>query len=177
MPYDSGTLKNETTLPTEFKISFLKKTAKNRNFIPSDISLDEISEIVDLEKLCYSNKERYDFHTVHFFLSQPGMVSIRIWDTTTKILAGFHLFNSTTAELITLDIHPQYRRRKLGRHLVEMSSNYLKKTGHKNVRCEIAVDNAPSLNLHYALGFKPIKTLHNYYGKRRDAFLLIASLT
>lgn len=91
-------------------------------------------------------------------------------------LVAFHLFDCFAAELITLDVHPDCRRRGIGAALVTESLRKLREFGHRQASCQIATSNEGSLELHYRLGFKPIRTLRNYYGAGRDAHLLVAPL-
>lgn len=163
-------------LEKNLKVSFLINNSKSQSFIPQQITFEEINEIAKLEAFCYSKNERYDFETLWDFLSERGMASIRITNEETNQLIAFHLFQTKTSELITLDVHPNFRRLGYGTGLVNKSLEYLKKINHNKVTCEIATTNEESLRVHYKLGFQPIKTLNNYYGKNKDAYLLSASL-
>ncbi|PKO19846.1 hypothetical protein CVU37_02320 [candidate division BRC1 bacterium HGW-BRC1-1] len=139
----------------------------------------ELEELAHLETICFPPEELYDLDTLAHFASRNGAGLLR-WieprDNALPHLAAFHLFNCFTAELITLDVHPDHRRRGIGTALVTESLRKLRELGHRQATCQIATSNENSLQLHYRLGFKPVRTLRNYYGARRDAHLLVATL-
>ncbi|AXA35838.1 MAG: hypothetical protein KatS3mg130_0605 [Candidatus Sumerlaea sp.] len=149
-----------------------------RRFLRPCISEGEIRELAELERLCFSPAERYDIRTLRLFVSMNGAGLLRYYDEATAppSLAAFHLFDCLSAELITLDVHPQYRRRGIGTQLLTMSLQKLAQLGHRHATCEIAVENEPSLSLHRRLGFQPVRLLKHYYGPGRHALLLRARL-
>ncbi|MGI8905850.1 MAG: GNAT family N-acetyltransferase [Candidatus Sumerlaeaceae bacterium] len=147
-----------------------------RRFLKPMVTDAELREMAELEKLCFPPPENYDLRTLRMFVSLNGAGLIRrreLVDGVPRLIA-FHLFDCLAGELITLDVHPQFRRMGIGKILVTESLKKLKELGHQQVTCQISVTNKPSLELHYAFGFKPVRTIRNYYGPSRDAFLLAA---
>ena len=139
----------------------------------------ELEELAHLETICFPPEELYDLDTLERFTSRNGAGLLRWIDTRDDgqpHLAAFHLFNCFGAELITLDVHPDHRRRGIGTALVTESLGKLRELGHRHATCQIATSNEASLQLHYRLGFKAFRTLRNYYGAGRHAHLLVATL-
>lgn len=133
--------------------------------------------MVELEVLCFPPPTNYDLRTLRNFCSINGSLVFRIYplDEPTRLVA-FHIADTLFGELITLDVHPDFRRRGLGKWLVEQSLATLKKAGHGEATCQIATGNEASLVLHAALGFVKRKRFKNYYGPGHDAFVLRAKL-
>lgn len=138
----------------------------------------DLREMAELEKLCFPPPENYDLRTLKMFVSLNGAGLLRrreVVDGTPRLIA-FHLFDCLAAELITLDVHPDFRRLGLGRRMVTESLSKLREMGHSHATCQISVINRPSLDLHTSFGFRRVRQLANYYGPGRDAYLLKAKL-
>ena len=139
----------------------------------------EMRDMVELEKICFPPPQNYTLRTLRGFMSLNGVGLLRCYDERADgmVLAAFHLFDCLSAELITLDVHPDYRRQGIGSELLGMSMAKLAELGHRTAHCQIAVDNVPSVRLHEKFGFRVVQTLHNYYGKGAHGYLLVAELT
>ncbi len=149
-----------------------------RRFLRPILSDCEIRELEKLERLCFSLRECYDFRTLRLFVSQNGIGILRYYEESLpdRPLVAFHLFDCLAAELITLDVHPDFRRRGLATQLLKMSLQKLRSLGHTYAFCQIGVNNQPSLALHAKFGFRPWRVLKNYYGPGWHAYLLKAPL-
>lgn len=158
---------------SDFNIAYTR-----RRFLKPCLSPEEIRELEQLERLCFPPRDRYDFRTLRMFLSLNGIGILRYYEEADPQhpLVAFHLFDCLGAELITLDVHPQYRGRGIASQLLQMSLDKLRALGHTRATCQISVVNQPSLRLHKKFGFKPVRLLRDYYGPGRDAYLLRVSL-
>lgn len=134
----------------------------------------QIELMCELERLCYPETEAYDTYTMQEFLREPGMVLVCEWRE--GMLVGFQLSDRKRASIITIDVHPAYRRQGIGRFLMLRSLHILKAFGLKQISSQVAVDNIPSLMLHFKFGFKIRHRLRNYYGFGKDAYLLVLQL-
>ena len=134
----------------------------------------QICLLSELESLCYPDYVAYDRDTLDEMLGQPGMMMLCEWRE--RQLAGFQLNDVTTATIITIDVHPDFRRRGIGRFLMRRSLQLLKSRGLTEVFSQVGVTNVPSLMLHFQFGFKQRLRLKNYYGTGDDAWLLVCNL-
>lgn len=84
------------------------------------------------------------------------------------------------AEVLTLAVAPEARRRGLGRRLVESALGAAAAGGAEAVFLEVAADNAPALRVYAAAGFKPAGLRRGYYRRTdepaMDAVLLRRAL-
>lgn len=138
----------------------------------------ELQEMEALEKICFPPPENYDLRTLRRFVSLNGIGVLRWYEDVggESVLVAFHMFDCFMAELITLDVHPDWRRRGIARALLDTSMGRLREIGHRKASCQIAIDNEPSLVLHKHYGFKVVRRIRDYYGKGRDACHLVAPL-
>jgi ribosomal protein S18 acetylase RimI-like enzyme len=149
-----------------------------RRFLKPCLTDREIREMEILERLCFSPAECYDIRTLRLFVSMNGIGILRYYDDTEESprLVAFHLFDCINGELITLDVHPNFRGRGIATQLLQLSLKKLRDLGHTRTTCEIAVDNEPSLRLHRKFGFVPVRLLRHYYGPGKHAYYLTARL-
>lgn len=68
-----------------------------------------------------------------------------------------------------LSVAKDYRRRGIGRRLVEIAVEEMAKRGAKQVMLETEYDNETSLALYDKLGFLREKRLHRFYSNEKDA--------
>lgn len=92
-------------------------------------------------------------------------------------LAGALLLRcvSDEAEILTVCVAPDERRRGLGRALVSAALDSAAWRGAHRVYLEVAVDNAAALSLYRSVGFAEVGRRRGYYGRpegRVDALLL-----
>lgn len=135
------------------------------------VSRRQIAELLKLEKLCYPEAIAFDSQMMRDFLSQPGAVIVCEWRQGS--LVGFQLSDRLEGTIITIDVHPAFRRRGIGKILMKRSLKFLRSAGVSQVVSQVAVDNIPSLMLHFKFGFKIQRRLPNYYGPGWDAYLLV----
>lgn len=131
--------------------------------------------LVRLERRCYSPGDAYSPRMLATWLSDPAVIFLGLWQG--QRLAAAQISDLAAGHLITLDVHPDFQRRGLGRRLLRLTLALQRRWGGQSrVRCEIATDNVPSLRLHEQEGFRVAGLLPSYYRDGRDAFLLTRSL-
>ena len=79
------------------------------------------------------------------------------------------------AEILTLAVAPQSRRRGIARALVTKAAAHAHAQGAEALFLEVACDNQPALKLYHSLGFKPVGLRKAYYAGK-DAEVLNAAL-
>ena len=96
--------------------------------------------------------------------------------------AGFLLGRAVAgeAELLTIAVAPEARRRGLGRRLVARFLYQARLRGADRAFLEVAADNAPAVALYESAGFAPAGQRRGYYltpdGRRIDALVLTRDL-
>ena len=134
----------------------------------------QIELMCELERLCYPETLAYDTFMMREFLREPGMLLVCEWYG--GKLVGFQLSDRKRATIITIDVHPGYRRQGIASRLMRRSLQILKAFHLKRISSQVAVDNISSLMLHFKFGFKIRQRLRNYYGFGNDAYLLVLEL-
>jgi [ribosomal protein S18]-alanine N-acetyltransferase len=163
---------------TDFFLRDYNIAYTRRRYLKPMVSDAELKEMAELERICFPPPTNYDLRTLRIFASLNGAGLLRrreIVDDVPKLVA-FMLFDCLTGELITVDVHPDFRRLGLGRKLMAEAIKKFTELGHSKVTSQVATTNESSLAMHKDLGFVVGRVLKNYYGPGRDAYNLTAKL-
>jgi ribosomal-protein-alanine N-acetyltransferase len=76
------------------------------------------------------------------------------------------------AEVLTLAVRPEARRRGVAMALMETGLVLLAAGGARRILLEVAAENAAAIGLYTALGFSRAGERRDYYGPGRHAWLL-----
>ncbi len=130
------------------------------------ITASDLAEIETLDEKCFPDDVRFNRYTFDFYLSQPN--SIGLVQVLDDKLLGFVISMITpngTANIITIDVDPVYRRRGVGSSLITNVKNILKKWKINKIGLQVAIDNKVAMSFYSNHGFKVIKKLPKYYPK------------
>jgi [ribosomal protein S18]-alanine N-acetyltransferase len=89
-------------------------------------------------------------------------------------LAGFLVLRHFPSEsqVLELGVHPDFRRKGLGRALVDDAWEAAVARGSAGVSLEVRAGNAAAIALYAAAGFVPVGRRARYYEGREDAVLM-----
>jgi ribosomal-protein-alanine N-acetyltransferase len=88
----------------------------------------------------------------------------------------FHFQRQGYGHIITIDVHPDARRHRLGTELIAAACEKLRKMTAFMVVLEVAVNNHAALAFYDRHGFKRIKVLERYYNRDVDAIFMTKRL-
>ncbi len=88
----------------------------------------------------------------------------------------FHFQRQGYGHIITIDVHPEARRHRLGTELIAAACEKLRKMTAFMVVLEVAVNNHAALAFYDRHGFKRIKVLERYYNRDVDAIFMTKRL-
>jgi len=124
-----------------------------------------------LDQICFERGIAYSQPEIRRFLAFPGAEGVVAEEA--GEIAGFALGYPMPPQLgrvVTLDVHPAFRRRGLGRLLMETLIERLAARGAERVTLEVDVRNSGALAFYRAFGFRETGRLPDYYGPGLDAF-------
>lgn len=98
--------------------------------------------------------------------SRGELEKVLVYQEQGKIV-GFLVYTQLyeVIELLYIVVDRNYRRSGVGRKLVE----YLYKTPSERIILEVRSSNVSAIEFYVSLGFKPIRTIRNYYDGVEDA--------
>ncbi len=134
----------------------------NENLIIQKARTKDFDIIFNIEEMSYKDpwpREVFimDFlfnSSAHYYVAKINDCTagfLGIWDEENKI----HVINVT--------VHPQYRRKGIGRHLVAFAINYAKEKGKKEIYLEVRKTNIFAIKLYESMGFFERERIANYY--------------
>lgn len=133
--------------------------------------------LASLHKRCFVTPAPWDAASFAGFLADPLAFLLVEAD------AGFLLGRAVAgeAELLTLAVAPEARRRGLGRKLVARFLYQAQLRGAERAFLEVAADNRAAIALYESSGFRQAGTRRGYYrsptGVRIDALVLARDLS
>lgn len=113
-------------------------------------SIDEgdLDLLHEMDRNCFAPDVAYDRQEMAYFLRLPGSRGFLAREEDNP--AGFILFIEN--HVITLDVLPAFRRRGLGRWLMDLAMEAMAEEGYTAVYLEVDADNEPALGLYRSLG-------------------------
>jgi ribosomal protein S18 acetylase RimI-like enzyme len=74
------------------------------------------------------------------------------------------------AELVSIAVHPTYRRNGVGESLMHFTLRELQRRGVARWRLMVRIDNEQAIGFYRGFGFERIRTVRGYYGRGVDAW-------
>lgn len=147
--------------------------------LPVLLSDAEVRELAAMERTCFPPHEAWSRAMIRQCLSLDGATLLRWYEDAGRgpVLAAFLIYHAHEAELLTVDVHPDWRRRGIARRLMRTAIDDLRALGHHCVTSQAAVENAASIAMHESMGFGRVERLPSYYGPGHDAWLLRLEMT
>jgi [ribosomal protein S18]-alanine N-acetyltransferase len=140
----------------------------------------DANKLFELDQICFDAGIAYSLREFRWLLRSAKTLCIVAEDD--DVLAGFVITQKTTTQkssgghIITIDVAPDYRRRGVGRLLMErIEERY--RTDHASwLRLEVAVNNTTAREFYVGLGFAAIGKIPNYYQDSVDAIVMEKAL-
>jgi ribosomal-protein-alanine N-acetyltransferase len=76
------------------------------------------------------------------------------------------------ADILTVTVIDGFRRQGIAKRLIADIEGYCQSKGASAIMLEVATDNSGAIALYENLGFSQISKRSNYYGSKKDAFVM-----
>jgi [ribosomal protein S18]-alanine N-acetyltransferase len=76
------------------------------------------------------------------------------------------------ADILTVTVIDGFRRQGIAKRLIADIESYCQSKGSSSVMLEVATDNTGAIALYENLGYTQISKRSNYYGSKKDAFVM-----
>ena len=124
-----------------------------------------------LDQICFEAGISYSRAEIRRFLRLPSAQAV-VADGDGRI-AGFAIGyrpRPRRGAILTLDVHPEARRRGLGHELLSRLAALLAEDGARDLTLEVDVSNRGAIRFYERFGFRVVGRLADYYAPGRDAF-------
>jgi len=141
---------------------------KTENPAPRDVLPGDLADLALLHARCFPF-EPWDRNSLASLVALPAMRA-RVIDGAQRAPSGFllALVVAGEAEILTLCVAPDARRRGVARALLADLAALAREAKAPRLVLEVAADNGPALKLYASCGFAPIGRRAGYY-RRGDA--------
>ena len=78
----------------------------------------------------------------------------------------------TVADILTVTVIDGFRRQGIAKRLIADIEGYCQSKGSSAIMLEVATDNSGAIALYENLGYSQISKRSNYYGSKKDAFVM-----
>ena len=137
---------------------------------------DDLETLWHIDAQCYAPEIAYSKRTIRAFLRLPGAECLVAEQD--GAIVGFILSDrdGPAGHIITLDVAPDARRKRVGTALLETAHASLASHGVREVELETSTANEPAIAFWRRHGYRPFGVLPNYYENGEDAFWMSKSL-
>jgi len=136
----------------------------------------DLHSLFDLDQICFADGIAYSLSEFYSLLRSKGTIGVVAEED--DVLAGFamaqfgRLRRTYGGHVITIDVAPEFRRRGVGRRLMEHLEGQVRDAGASWLRLEVAVNNSAALSFYVGLGFEAIGQIRGYYHRSLDAIVM-----
>jgi len=149
------------------------------SFSIRNATIDDLNNLVMIEAECFMN-DAFTKNQLEYCLRSPDFVTlVALLD---EAIIGFvtgsikFMGGETAGHIYTLDIKQCHRERGFGGRLLDAFESVLAGKGIRTIYLEVRVDNVPARRLYSKRGYKPLRTLKNYYEPKVDGVMLRKTL-
>jgi ribosomal-protein-alanine N-acetyltransferase len=89
---------------------------------------------------------------------------------------GIAVVRGRSAELISIAVDPQHRRRRVGQALLDAALRGISRAGGDTCRLAVRATNAEAICFYERSGFERVKLIQGYYGDGGDAIAMKRAL-
>lgn len=132
-----------------------------------------LDSLYQIEQQCFS-EEAFSRRQIAYLLTDFNTIAL-----VAKVdfaLAGFVIVQLETDEIVyahvvTLNVAPSFRRKKVATQLLAAMERQLKLRGVGECRLEVREDNKSGIALYLKVGYCAVGRLERYYGKKHGLYL------
>jgi ribosomal-protein-alanine N-acetyltransferase len=143
-------------------------------------TLNDLDEVHRIESECFA-EDGFTRQQTESFLGAPRFVTLiaLLDDEPVGFIVGSMdpSVQERACHIYTLDVTGDHRRMGIGSRLLAELEKIMCGKGAEACYLEVRTDNSAAQNLYSKQGFKPLRTVKDYYGHGVDAIRLRKSLT
>ncbi|MFH1096065.1 MAG: ribosomal protein S18-alanine N-acetyltransferase [Candidatus Desantisbacteria bacterium] len=132
----------------------------------SPMTMDDVSQIAALEKMCFTMPWSEGLFVAELENNNSYFLTIRLRSNLIGY-AGFWMIIDE-AHIVSLAVHPEFRRQKIGEMLVSSMLDMAKQKGALRATLEVRETNSPANLLYEKFGFRCVALRKGYYSDTKE---------
>jgi len=136
----------------------------------------DLNDLVALEDVCFTDgpyrNHRFDKANYRYHVKNPQSIVLVVPRQERLIGTAVHTLGSKSrsqvGRVISIAVDPNFRRRGIGRMLLDKGIGLLQQRGCRRVYLEVATNEKSARTLFQQAGFKRVRRLPDYYGPGLD---------
>jgi len=135
-----------------------------------EAGLEDIEIVMAIERACF-NRERYSREILESMLAEDYFTVLLAEEG--EVLGSAAICHGKEGtQIISLGVLPRYRGRGIASALMDEIEERALARGNRRLVLQVSVINVAAMNLYLRRGFVLQGILKDYYGRRRDAYLM-----
>jgi ribosomal-protein-alanine N-acetyltransferase len=134
----------------------------------------DLNQVYAIELLSFKNP--YSKYLFNIFLNDPSILFLVCLNNEETIGYAISSLKNIKGHIISLAVHPKFRRKGIGSALLKEILTLMKKEGISIVELEVNENNVSGINFYKKHGFKFLKKIKKYYEDGSNAFLFYKNL-
>jgi ribosomal-protein-alanine N-acetyltransferase len=139
-----------------------------------DATLQNLDRLYEIEKECFE-REAFTKQQIAHLLTDYNSLSLiaKVNGEIVGFVIGMVYIErrSLTGHILTIDVSPTHRRKRVAQNLLQEIEKIFKGKGVRACHLEVREDNTAALSLYQRLGYKKVARLKNYYGNVHGIYL------
>ena len=138
---------------------------------------DDVDRLLEIDRICFPPDQAYSRAEMLFHLKRRSAIGLAAEQD--GVILGFtigHIAGGSISHVITLDVLPEARRRKMGTALLEALHGEFRRHGAIRAVLEVDTANMGAQHFYRAFGYMRMELLPGYYRGRADAYRMILVL-
>ena len=140
------------------------------------VTNDDLADLVTLDRTCFAGCIAYTKGQFRSFLSLKNNIGYLIEKEERVIAFILTTWSRDAAEIITVDVDPAYRRKRLGTKMLHRIERELKSRGILTECLHVSVGNIPAVEFYQNEGFEVLDRIKDYYRDEGDALFMVKPL-
>jgi len=136
-------------------------------------SIKLLDILCQIEQKCF-DEEAFTRRQIAYLLTDYNTIALVAkvnLEVTGFIIAQVEISEIEYGHIITLNVAPNYRRKKIASKLLDEVEVMLKQRGISECRLEVREDNNAAIKLYSKLGYRITDKLERYSGKKHGLYL------
>jgi len=138
-----------------------------------DLAYDDLNNVANLDNLCFPPDIAFSKELFSICLQAEACECFgEDFENGLKVFAIIYHSGPSTMQVLTIGVHPDFRRQGLGDKIMAEIENRVSYYEVQRLALQVSTENLAAISLYDKWGFMKINKMTDYYGDGLDAYLM-----